>query len=106
AQYGDGYPGGYGGCGWGGWGGTAQGSMARGMGMFNMGAGMYNMETAQARSINVDTAMRWNAAVWQGQMMKNRMYRATVRAGKEREVKLYSEIQYRLRNHPETRDIT
>ncbi|MGC1720893.1 MAG: hypothetical protein WA746_18080, partial [Isosphaeraceae bacterium] len=74
AQYG--YPGGYGGCGWGGWGGTAQGSMARGMGMFNMGRGMFNMETAQARSINVDTRMRWNAAVWQGQMVKNRIYQA------------------------------
>jgi len=46
AQYGYGYPGGYGGCGWGGWGGTAQGSMARGMGMFNMGRGMFNMETS------------------------------------------------------------
>ena len=99
---------GYGYGGWGGWGGggTAQGSMARGMGMFNMGAGMYNMETAQARSINVDTAMRWNAAVWQGQMVKNRMYQATVRAGQERANRLGKEIQDRLRNHPETRDIT
>ena len=106
AQYGYGYPGGYGGCGWGGWGGTAQGSMARGMGMFNMGRGMFNMETAQARSINVDTRMRWNAAVWQGQMVKNRMYQARVKAGQERAIKLGKEIQDRLRNHPETRDIT
>ncbi len=102
AQYGGGY-------GWGGWGGgvgTPQGSMARGMGMFNMGAGMYNMETAQARSINVDTAMRWNSAVWQGQMVKNRLYQARVRAGQERANMGYNEIQDRLRNHPETRDIT
>ena len=106
AQYGYGYPGGYGGCGWGGWGGTAQGSMARGMGMFNMGRGMFNMETAQARSINVDTRMRWNAAVWQGQMVKNRIYQARVKAGQERAIKLSKEIQDRLRNHPETRDIT
>ena len=105
AQYG--YGGG--GYGWGGWGGgvgTPQGSIARGMGMFNMGRGMYNMETSQARSINVDTRMRWNAAVWQGQMVKNRIYQARVKAGQARAIKLGKEIQDRLRNHPETRDIT
>ena len=80
AQYGYGYPRGYGGYGWGGWGHTVQGSMARGLGMFNMGRGVYNVDTAQARSMNVNTAMRWNSAVWQGQMVKNRMYKATVRA--------------------------
>jgi hypothetical protein len=106
AQYGryGGY-GGYGG-GWGGWGGTAQGSIARGMGMFGMGAGMYNVGTAEARSMNTNTAMRWNSAVWQGQMVKNRMYQATVKAGQQRAIKLDKEIQDRLRNHPETRDIT
>ena len=74
--------------------------------MFNMGRGMFNMETSQARSINVDTRMRWNAAVWQGQMVKNRLYQARVKAGQERAIKLSKEIQDRLRNHPETRDIT
>jgi hypothetical protein len=76
------------------------------MGMFNMGRGMYNVSTAQARSINTNTLMRWNSAVWQGQMVKNRMYQATVRAGQERATKLQQEIQDRLRNHPQTRDIT
>ena len=99
----------YGGYGWGGWGGgvgTAQGSMARGMGMFSMGRGMYNVDTAQARSINVDTRTRWNSAVWQGQMVKNRIYWGRVKAGQAREIRLYNEIQDRLRNHPETHDIT
>ena len=61
AQYG------YGG-GWGGWGASTPGSsMARGLGMLGMGAGMYNRSTAQARSINVNTAMRWNQAMFNSQ---------------------------------------
>ena len=39
-------------------------------------------------------------------MVKNRLYQARVRAEKERANKGYNEIQDRLRNHPETRDIT
>ena len=53
------YPPGYGGYGWGGWGGggtSSVGSTARGMGAFAAGAGYYNVNTAQARSINAQTA--------------------------------------------------
>src|SRR3954467_5523933 len=49
--------------GWGGWGGagsTVQGSMASGMGNFAAGAGSYNAQTAQARSVNAQTAMQFN----------------------------------------------
>src|SRR5262245_30347355 len=49
--------------GWGGWGGagsTVQGSIASGMGNFAAGAGQYNVQTAQARSINAQTAMQFN----------------------------------------------
>jgi hypothetical protein len=43
AQWGYGrYPHSYGGYGWGGWGATAQGDIARGLGYFNMGAGIYS----------------------------------------------------------------
>src|SRR4051812_33644357 len=59
AQYN--YPAGYGG--WGGWGGggsTVQGSIASGMGNFAAGAGSYNVQTAQARAMNANTAMQWN----------------------------------------------
>lgn len=55
------YPGGYGG--WGGWGGggaTVGGNAARGMGVYAAGAGAYNVQTAQARSINANTAMQAN----------------------------------------------
>src|SRR4051812_23073910 len=59
AQYN--YPPGY--SGWGGWGGggsTVQGSIASGMGNYAAGAGAYNVQTAQARSMNANTAMQWN----------------------------------------------
>ena len=105
AQYG--YPRGYGGYGWGGWGSnTVQGSMARGMGMFNLGRGLFNVDTAEARSINADTRMRWNSAVWQGQMVNNQIHQSRVKARQERAIREQSVIQDRLRNHPETRDIT
>src|SRR4051812_12435185 len=53
------YPAGY--AGWGGWGAhTAAGSAAYGMGNFAAGAGSYNVQTAQARSINSQTAMQMN----------------------------------------------
>ena len=48
AQYGYGY-GGYGGYGWGGWGSTPGSSMARGLGMLNMGRGMYNVRHGPGR---------------------------------------------------------
>jgi hypothetical protein len=56
------YPAGYGGYGWGGWGGgrTLGGNVASGMGNFAAGAGSYNVQTAQARSMNAQTAMQWN----------------------------------------------
>ncbi len=106
AQYGLGYPRGYGGWGWGGWGGTAQGSIARGMGFFNMGRGTYNLDTAQARAINVNTGMRWNQYVFQSQMAATQRYWRRVQARQARTNEDLNEIQDRLRNHPETRDIT
>lgn len=53
------YPAGY--AGWGGWGASTPGSAAAyGMGNFAAGAGSYNVQTAQARSINTQTAMQAN----------------------------------------------
>jgi len=102
AQYGYGR----GGYGWGGWGGTAQGSIARGLGMFSMGRGMYNMGTSEARSINADTAMRLSSFMFQSNMAAGRRYRARVKAAQALTDKEQKAIQDRLRNHPETRDIT
>jgi hypothetical protein len=105
AQYG--YPGGYGGYGWGGWGsGTMGGNLARGLGWFGFGRGMYNLQTAKAASINTDTVTRWNQYVFSSQMNTNRRYQRRL-AAQQREInQADAEIQDRLRNHPSTLDIT
>ena len=104
AQYG--YPGGYGRYGWGGWGSTPGSSMARGLGMLSMGRGMYNEQTAEARSINANTAMTWNNYVYSATQSAANRYAAHIRAKRARVIKDVAEIQDRLRNHPEQRDIT
>jgi hypothetical protein len=104
AQYG--YPGGYGGYGWGGWGSTLQGSIARGLGYFNMGRGAYNYDTSVARSINADTAIRWNEYMYQSHLEQTRRYHARLQADLNRINTAQAGIYDRLRNHPETRDVT
>jgi hypothetical protein len=100
-----GYPRGYGRYGWGGWGSTVQGDIARGLGMFNMGAGTYNAQTAVANSINTNTVMRWNQATWASQQAMNRANYAR-RLRRKAQINLaQAQIHDRLRNHPEARDI-
>ena len=101
AQYGYGYRGGYGG-----WGSTPGSSMARGMGMLGMGAGIYNERTAQARSINTNTSMRWNNAWYASTQGAANRYAARIKAKQAQTIKDVAGIQDRLRNHPEQRDIT
>jgi hypothetical protein len=105
AQFGYMYPGGFGG--WGGWGATtAQGDMARGMGMFAMGLGQYNVDTAAARSVNADTAMRMNEYIYEGQQVRNRRYYENLAAQRQRINESAETVFTRLRNEPEARDIS
>lgn len=48
----------------GGGGSTVQGDILRGEGMAALGFGQYNLATAMATSINVDTSIRWNQYVY------------------------------------------
>lgn len=111
AQFGYGsYPGGYGGYGqygWGGWGGgsTVQGSIARGLGYYAMGAGAYNEQTAAARSINTDTAMRWNNYWFQSQMEANRRERTLMDQRERRDSQTSAAIMARITNTPLPEDI-
>src|SRR6516225_3552550 len=86
--YGYGYPAGYGGYGWGGWGSTRGGSLARGLGMFNMGRGIYNEDTAVARSINTNTVMKWNSYVFQATQAMAQRHAARVKARMAQTTKL------------------
>jgi hypothetical protein len=102
-----GYPSGYGGYGWGGWGtGTMRGNLARGMGFFGMGRGMFNLQTAQAASINTNTVMRWNQYVNESQINTNRRYQKRLAAQQRQINQANDQIQDRLRNHPSNLDIT
>src|SRR5271166_299545 len=88
AQYG--YARGYGGCGWGGWGSTPQSSMARGLGMMSAGRGMYNVDTAQARSINTNTVIRYNQAMFNAERSATKLYVARKKKLSAENEKAYS----------------
>jgi uncharacterized protein YdcH (DUF465 family) len=106
AQWGYGYyPYGYGGYGWGGWGQTAQGDIARGLGYFTMGAGIYNHETAIARSINTDTMMRWNQYVYLSQQEATREYFARRNAAIAQDKNAYDALVKRIQENPTAHDI-
>jgi hypothetical protein len=70
-----------------------------------MGAGQYNLDTAQAASINADTIMRWNEYMFLSQQEANRreyMRRARML---QRDIKAGDAIATRIRDTPEDRDI-
>jgi hypothetical protein len=97
----------YGAYGWGGWGGahTVGGSVATGMGNFAAGAGSYNVQTAQARSINAQTAMQWNQYWWEAQQAANQREAARMAKRQQTNVQAQSDIQSRIRNNPTPDDI-
>jgi hypothetical protein len=99
------YGGGYGGY-WGGGGGqTVQGSIAQGMGVYAAGAGAYNMETAQARSINAATAMQFNQYVYQSKLESEKIYHNKLARDKDRGAKNADAVRLRLRDNPTSVDI-
>lgn len=101
-----GFPGGFGAFCWGGWGaGTAEGDIARGMGLYAQGLGFYEKQTAEARSIDTDTVMRWNNFIHESQMNSNRLREQRQVNARERNTRLTDERQKRLRDNPEPRDI-
>ena len=103
------YGGGYWGGGYGGYGGgagsTVQGSILQGAGMAAMGMGRYNVETAQARSINSNTAMRWNQYMYEASKENNRIYNERLRGQAAREKNSFNAIKERLRDNPNSVDI-
>jgi hypothetical protein len=107
AQYGYGYyPAGYGGYGWGGWSSTGEGDIARGLGYYNIGAGVYNLNTAQAASINTDTVIRWNQYLYASALEAARRDRALRARRIQRTATTGEAIYERLRDKPTPADIT
>jgi hypothetical protein len=102
------YPGGYGGYGWGGWGGagsTVGGSRAAGMGMYAAGAGSYNVQTAQARSMNANTAMQWNDYAYQCQQRNSANEMARLQKRQKATVDSLDATYKRLHDNPNAHDI-
>ena len=91
--------------GWGGWGGTAQGDIARGLGYFAMGAGIYNVDTAVARSINVDTMIRWNQYVYLSQKEATRQYFARRNNGIAKDKNAYEALIRRIQENPTVQEV-
>ncbi len=99
---------GYGGWGWGGWGGgvaTPESAALEGAGNYAMGAGVYNLSTAQARSINADTAMKFNEYTAAVADESARVYAARNNQQYARNRTLYETRRQQLRDNPSPRDI-
>jgi hypothetical protein len=105
AQYYYPYGAGWAGGGFGGWGSTPLGHMAAGMGVYAAGAGQYNLETAQARSINANTAMQWNSYMWSCQNDLNRERYTRMKQVRAGNIEQTRDIQDRLHNNPNNVDI-
>lgn len=108
------YPPGYGGYGWHGWGGGAgSGRTAAGLGAMSYGAGnaaagfgQRNVDNAQARSMNAQTAMGVNNYMWECNQRNIQMYQARIAGEQADNVKAISDIQDRMLNHPSEIDIS
>ena len=99
---------GYGGWGWGGWGAaTPQGACAhRGSGTVCNGCWyVQSQHWPQARSINADTAMRWNQYAYLSHLEASQRYAARKNAEIATNKAHYNEHQRRLREKPENREV-
>jgi TfoX/Sxy family transcriptional regulator of competence genes len=96
---------GYGWGGYGGWSSSLQGDVARGMGYYNIGAGIYNRQTAIARSINADTYMRLNDYFYQSHLQATADYWAKKNTDLANTKNAYNQIQERLQKNPTRLDV-
>jgi hypothetical protein len=79
--------------------------MLHGAAQYAMGAGMYNLNTAQATSINADTAMRYNEYTAQVAAQSARDHAARVNQQFAKNLSLYDARQRQLRENPSRRDV-
>jgi hypothetical protein len=104
AQFG--YPFGYGGFGWGGFSANVgYGAEAAGLGLMASGMGSYNVQTAQANSINVNTAMQLNEYMYESIRQRDARIMAGRERRRERNNEAIRETEDRLRNNPTQNDI-
>jgi hypothetical protein len=94
------------GWGWMGWGAASPESAAmHGAGFYAMGAGIYNLKTAQAHRIDAETTIRFNDYVARATRESARIYAERVNRRLARNRALYDARQKQLREEPTLRDI-
>jgi hypothetical protein len=95
--------------GWGGWGGwgasTPMQGIGMGMGAMAMGAGQYNVDSAMARSMNVDTNLRISQAMWQQQHYLNWTNMLRRERNSKNTVQSLENIKKRIHEAPNESDI-
>jgi hypothetical protein len=85
---------------------TPAGDYLRGLGIADWGMGQYNLSTAQANSINLDTGIRWNEYLAAVAQQQTREYVARIVADATKRKEFYKQNRDRLLNSPEARDVT
>ena len=75
------------------------------MGAYAAGAGYYNQQTAVARSINVDTAMRYNQYMYESNEEANRKHHAKLTGDKARTSRRTTRPRRGCVENPTQRDI-
>ena len=97
---------GFDGWGWMGWGAqTPESAALHGAGFYAMGAGVYNLQTAQANRIDAETAIKFNDYVAQVTRESARIHAERVNRRIARNRALYDARQKQLRESPTLRDI-
>jgi hypothetical protein len=82
-----------------------EGILYSGLGNFYNGLGMFNLNSAMAESINVDTSMRLNEYIYQSRLEQIRRLNERVKARKENHLKQLAEIRKRLSESPNESDL-
>jgi len=84
---------------------TLQGDYLRGLGFAEIGLGVLEVDDAVARSINTDTAMRWNDYLVAATRDQTRNYVMRRQHQIDEDRENYKKDRARIRNTPEARDV-
>ncbi len=84
---------------------TAPGDILRGEGIYLNGLGNQQLKSAMGRSIDNDTAIKWNEYVYQSIKEHNRIAIEHLSREKERKLESYRDIRKRIRDNPTVVDL-
>jgi hypothetical protein len=84
---------------------TPEGDYLRGVGIADWGMGLYNLNTAQANSINTDTEIRWYEYLAAVAKEQTREYVARKLADATERKEFYKQNRQRILDNPEARDV-